>query len=67
MTDNQVKDLVEEVARHLCLADDMDPDLTLGGDGQNYLWMEYERQARARIQSGAMITRLFTAEKELDL
>lgn len=46
MADNE---MVERVARALCWANGMDPDLTLGGDGQNYLWMEYEHPARAAI------------------
>lgn len=25
----------------LCLIDDVDPDSSLGGDKQNFLWMEY--------------------------
>ena len=43
---------VERVARAICWKCGMDPNLTLGGDGQNFLWMEYEGQARAAI--GAM-------------
>ena len=40
---------VEEVARALCWANGQDPDLSLGGDKQNWLWMEYEHQAKRAI------------------
>jgi len=42
-------ELREKVARQLCFKNGMDPDLSLGGDGVNFLWMEYEEQARAAI------------------
>lgn len=42
--------LIEKVARALCWKNGMNPDLTLGGDGVNYLWMEYEEQAKAAIE-----------------
>ena len=45
MADN----MIEKVARAICWKNGMDPDLTLGGDGQNFLWMEYEGQAGAAI------------------
>lgn len=32
---------IERAARELCLRGDVDPDSSLGGDGQNFLWMEY--------------------------
>lgn len=32
---------IERAARELCRRDDVDPDSSLGGDGQNFLWMEY--------------------------
>lgn len=39
--------MLEMVARALCWNNGMNPDLTLGGDGQNFLWHEYESQAQA--------------------
>lgn len=39
--------LVEKISRALCWANGMNPDVTLGGDGVNFLWMEYEHQADA--------------------
>lgn len=42
--------MVELVARRLCWKNGMDPDLTLGGDGQNFLWHEYTDQAVAAIE-----------------
>lgn len=41
--------IVEEIARVLCWKNGMDPDLSLGGDKQNWLWMEYEGQAQAAL------------------
>jgi hypothetical protein len=41
--------LTEKIARTLCWKNGMDPDLSLGGDKQNFLWMEYEDQANAVI------------------
>ncbi len=32
---------VERAARLLCKLDMLDPDSSLSGDGQNFLWMEY--------------------------
>ena len=60
--------MIEKVARAICWKNGMNPDLTLGGDGQNFLWMEYEAQAEAaiaamRIPTGKMI---FHGEKELE-
>lgn len=45
MTNNS--DLKEKIARALCWSNGCDPDVTLGGDGVNFLWMEYEHQAEA--------------------
>ena len=42
--------LVEKVARTLCWKNGMNPDLTLGGDGQNFLWHEYIDPAKAAIK-----------------
>lgn len=42
-------DLIEKVARAICKADGGDPNLTLGGDGENFLWHEYEPHARAAL------------------
>lgn len=39
----------EAVARAICWANGMNPDLTLGGDGENFLWHEYEHEAEAAI------------------
>lgn len=44
-------EMVEKVARIICIADGGDPDISLGGDGQNFLWHEYERTARAAIEA----------------
>ncbi len=41
----------EAVARAICWKNGMNPDLTLGGDGQNFLWMEYMGQADAAIEA----------------
>ena len=43
--------MVERVARAICWSNGMNPDLTLGGDGQNFLWHEYVPQARAAIDA----------------
>ena len=40
---------LERVARALCWTNGMDPDVSLGGDGENFLWHEYLRQADAAI------------------
>lgn len=45
----------ERVARLLCKFDGGDPDMSLGGDKQNFLWMEYERQAQGLIDAGKVI------------
>lgn len=55
--------MVERVARAICWKNGMNPDLTLGGDGVNFLWHEYEGQARAAIEamrepSGKMVSHL---------
>ena len=36
-----MSELIEKLARMYCALDDADPDSSLGGDGQNFLWMEY--------------------------
>ena len=46
-----MSDLVEKVARSLCWKAGMNPDLTLGGDGQNFLWHEYVEAARTAIKA----------------
>lgn len=33
--------LIEIAAREMCRNDMLDPDSSLSGDGQNFLWMEY--------------------------
>lgn len=43
--------LLERIARAICWKNGMNPDLTLGGDGQNFLWMEYEGQAFAAVEA----------------
>ena len=43
-------DIIERVARVLCFKNGMDPNLSLGGDHENFLWMEYESQSRAAIE-----------------
>lgn len=48
---------IEAVARALCWANGMNPDLTLGGDGKNFLWHEYERPAIAAIRALRMPTK----------
>lgn len=40
---------LEATARAICWANDMNPDLKLGGDGENFLWHEYEHEAEAAI------------------
>jgi len=45
----EMTDLVEKVARALCWKNGMNPDLSLGGDKQNWLWMEYVDEAKAVI------------------
>lgn len=43
---------LERAARALCEIDDVDPDSSLGGDGQNFLWMEYANvHVRAVLQA----------------
>ena len=42
--------LEERVARALCWKNGMNPDLTLGGDGKNFLWHEYIPQAKTAIE-----------------
>jgi hypothetical protein len=46
----EMTDLVEKVARALCWKNGMNPDLSLGGDKQNWLWMEYVDEADAVIK-----------------
>lgn len=43
--------LTEKVSRALCWSNGMDPDTSLGGDKQNWLWMEYEHQAEEAIKA----------------
>ena len=38
---------IELIARTICLEAGNDPDLTLGGDGENFWWHEYEKVAEA--------------------
>ena len=42
---------IEAVARALCWGNGMNPDLTLGGDGENFLWHEYVNQAVRAIRA----------------
>jgi hypothetical protein len=42
---------IELVARTLCVKAGMDPDLSLGGDGQNFLWHEYVYPARGVLEA----------------
>ena len=37
---------IEKIARIICIDDGSDPNHTLGGDGENFLWHEYEHTAR---------------------
>ena len=37
--------MIEQIARILCKQDGHDPDLSLGGDEENYWWIEYKRDA----------------------
>lgn len=48
--------MIEKVAKAICWKNGMNPDMTLGGDGVNFLWHEYEEQAKAAIDAmiGAM-------------
>lgn len=46
-----MSEMVERVAKAICWKNGMNPDLTLGGDGVNFLWHEYEGQARAAIEA----------------
>lgn len=41
--------ILTEIARAICWKNGMNPDLSLGGDQQNFLWMEYESQAQAAL------------------
>lgn len=43
--------IIEKVSRALCWSNGMNPDVTLGGYGVNFLWMEYEHQARAALNA----------------
>lgn len=43
--------MVDRVARAICWKNGMNPDLTLGGDGVNFLWHEYVAQAEAAIEA----------------
>lgn len=44
---------VEAVARAICWSNGMNPDVSLGGDGVNFLWHEYDSQAKAAIHAYA--------------
>jgi len=44
-----MSDMIERVARALCWNNGMNPDLTLGGDDENFLWHEYVSGTRAAI------------------
>ena len=48
---NAHSDTIERVARALCLEDDANPDMTLGGDGENFWWHEYVTKAEAAIEA----------------
>ena len=41
--------LIDRVARLLCWKHGSDPSMSLGGDQQNFLWMEWEDEAEAAI------------------
>jgi hypothetical protein len=43
--------LDEAIARVLCFTHGADPDSSLGGDGQNFLWHEWLLEARAAISA----------------
>ena len=45
----------EIIARQLCKFDGADPDTSLGGDKQNWAWMEYMIQADGLIDAGMVI------------
>lgn len=55
-------ELIEKVARALCWKSGNNPDLTLGGDGENFLWMEYENKATVAIdivlEEAAMVAKV---------
>ena len=44
----------EKVARALCWANGQDPDLSLSGDEENYLWMVYESFAIKAIKAAKL-------------
>ena len=46
-----MSDTVESVARAICQQENEDCNLSLGGDGKNFLWMEYVRHAEAAINT----------------
>jgi hypothetical protein len=56
-----MSDLREKVARALCWKNGMNPDLTLGGDGQNFLWHEYTGEADAAIHIVVEACEVWTA------
>jgi len=60
-------DLEERVARVLCWKNGMDPDLTLGGDGENFLWHEYASDASAAIAAVYEWQPIETAPKGIDV
>ena len=43
-------DLEERVARALCWKNGMNPDLSLGGKKEDFLWEEYVPQAKVAIE-----------------
>lgn len=46
-----MSEMIERVARVLCIEDKEDPDATLGGDGINFLWQHYATSARIAIEA----------------
>lgn len=57
--------LVEKAARALCWANGMDPNISLNGDGRNFLWAEYEHQAEAVIEAMGFFELLNACEESL--
>lgn len=50
-------DAIEAMARLLCELNEMNPDSSLGGDGQNFLWQEIaETTVKPMLKLGASIT-----------
>jgi len=42
---------IKPMALAICQQENEDCNLTLGGDGENFLWMEYVRHAKAAIET----------------